>query len=102
MTNTYLIIAAIVNLIMLIIFFVALFRLVRYTRETAENTSKIRIFIAEMRTIFYQKEENNLFVKIGAEYFKSIYEFLLQSEAKKERINKFLKEDGDENENQNV
>lgn len=53
--NIYFIIAIAVNFILLIVFYVALFKIMRYTREAAENTSKIRQFVADIKNNFTDK-----------------------------------------------
>lgn len=56
MLNTYLLIASIINLIVLIFFVVSLINLMINTRETAENTARIRAFMADLKNHFIEDQ----------------------------------------------
>lgn len=55
----YLIIISI-NLSLLIVFFIGLFKIVRYTRESAENTSKLRQFVADIKSQLTGKNKKEI------------------------------------------
>lgn len=49
--NMILMIAGVVNVAVLIVFFVGLFKIARNTRESAEHLEKVRKFLVEIRDV---------------------------------------------------